>query len=76
LALALKPKNVYVTTLRFGFVDTKMAKSDVKPFMISVEKAVDHLDICIRKKPVRYTAPMMMIPLIKFRKLMMRLGSQ
>jgi len=76
LALALKPKNVYVTTLRFGFVDTKMAKSDVKPFMISVEKAVDHLDICIRKKPVRHTAPIIMIPLIKFRKLMMRLGSQ
>jgi short-subunit dehydrogenase len=74
LALALKPKGVYVTNVRFGFVDTKMAKGDVKPFMISVEKAVDHLEQCISKKPIRYTAPRIAIPLIKFRKLMMRLA--
>ena len=74
LALALKPKGVYVTNIRFGFVDTKMAKGDVKPFMMSVEKAVDHLESCISKKPVCYTAPRIAIPLIKFRKIMMRLG--
>ena len=73
LALALKPKGVHVTNVRFGFVDTKMAKGDVKPFMMSVEKAVDHLENCIRKKPVCYTAPKIVIPLIKFRKLMMKL---
>jgi short-subunit dehydrogenase len=73
LALALKPKGVAVTNVRFGFVDTKMAKGDVKPFMMSVEKAVDHLEFCIRKKPACYTAPKMVVPLIKFRKLMMRL---
>jgi short-subunit dehydrogenase len=76
LALALKPKGVYVTNVRFGFVDTKMAKGDVKPFMMSVEKAVDHLESCISKKPVFYTAPKIAIPLIKFRKIMMRLGGQ
>jgi short-subunit dehydrogenase len=74
LALALKPKGVHVTNIRFGFVDTKMAKGDVKPFMMNVEKAVDHLEHCIRKKPVCYTAPKIMIPLIKFRKLMMKLN--
>ena len=74
LALALKPKGVHVTNVRFGFVDTKMAKGDVKPFMMSVEKAVDHLESCISKKPVCYTAPRTAIPLIKFRKLMMKLG--
>jgi len=74
LALALKPKGVYVTNVRFGFVDTKMAKGDVKPFMMNVEKAVDHLENCIRKKPVCYTAPKIVVPLIKFRKLMMKLG--
>jgi short-subunit dehydrogenase len=73
LALALKPKGVYVTNVRFGFVDTKMAKGAVKPFMMSVEKAVDHLEICIKKKPARYTAPKIMIPLIKILKLMMKL---
>jgi short-subunit dehydrogenase len=74
LALALKPKGVHVTNVRFGFVDTKMARGDVKPFMMSVDKAVDHLESCISKKPVCYTAPKIAIPLIKFRKLMMRLG--
>ena len=76
LALALKPKGVFVTTIRFGFVDTKMAKGDVKPFMMSVEKAVDHLQICLEKKPIRYTAPRIAIPLVKFRKLMMKLGGK
>ena len=76
LALALKPKGVYATNVRFGFVDTKMAKGDVKPFMMSVEKAVDHLEFCISKKPVLYTAPRIAIPLIKLRKLMMKLGAK
>jgi short-subunit dehydrogenase len=76
LALALKPKGVNVTNVRFGFVDTKMAKGDVKPFMMNVEKAVDHIQFCIRKKPVRFTAPKIAIPLVKFRKLMMRLGER
>jgi short-subunit dehydrogenase len=74
LALALKPKGVNVTNVRFGFVDTKMAKGDVKPFMMSVEKAVDHLERCMSTKPIRYTAPKSAVPLVKFRKLMMRLG--
>jgi len=76
LALAINPKGVFVTNVRFGFVDTKMAKGDVKPFMMSVEKAVDHLQTCMEKKPVCYTAPRIAIPLIKFRKLMMWLGSK
>lgn len=76
LALAVKPRGVHVTNVRFGFVDTKMAKGDVKPFMISVEKAVDHLQSCIQGKPARYTAPAIVIPLIKLRKLMMKLGAQ
>lgn len=73
LALALKPRGVYVTNVRFGFVDTKMAKGDVKPFMMSIEKAADLLEHCIRKKPAKYTAPKIIIPLIKFRKWMMKL---
>lgn len=76
LALALKPEGVYITNIRFGFVDTKMAKSDLKPFMMSVEKSVDHIEYCISKKPGRYSAPKILIPLIKLRKLMMRAGSK
>ena len=73
LALALKPKGVHVTNIRFGFVDTKMAKGDVKPFMMGVERATKHLLYCIDKKPIRYTAPKVVIFLVKFRSWMLRL---
>jgi short-subunit dehydrogenase len=76
LALALKPSGVFVTNVRFGFVDTKMAKGDVRPFMMSIDRAVDHLLFCMKKKPVRYTAPRIAVPLVKFRRLMMKLGAK
>ncbi len=47
---------------------------DVKPFMMSIEKAVDHLEACIKKRPARYCAPKIMIPLIKLRKRMIAFG--
>ena len=72
LAHSLKNEGVSVTNVRFGFVDTKMAKGDVKPFIMNVEKAVDHLVKCMKNKPIRYTAPKIAIPLIKSRKIMMR----
>lgn len=75
LSLAMKSKGIYVTNIRFGFVDTKMAKGNVKPFMMSIEKAVDHLEYCIKRKPFIYTAPKIVIPLLKFRKMMMKLGA-
>ncbi len=75
LAVALKPRGVYVTNVRFGFVDTKMAKGNNRPFMMSVEKAVDHLEVCIRNRPVHYTAPKIAVPLVKLRKLMLRVSS-
>ena len=75
LALALMPRGVFVSNVRFGFVDTKMAKGDVKPFMMSVDQAVRHLLKCIEKKPIRYTAPWIVIPLVKFRGWIMRLST-
>ena len=73
LALALKSTEVNITNLRFGFVDTKMAKGDVKPFMMTVADATQHLLRCINKKPIRYTAPKIVIPLVKFRNIMLGL---
>ena len=73
LALALKSKGVHVSNVRFGFVDTKMAKGDVKPFMMGVQRAARHLLSCIEKKPVRYTAPWIVMPLVRFRSWMLRL---
>jgi len=75
LALALRPKGVYISNVRFGFVDTKMAKGDVKPFIMGVDKAAQHLISCIKKKPIRYTAPRIVIPLLKFRKMMFKLST-
>lgn len=74
--MALRPKGVYVTTMRFGFVDTKMAKGELKPFMMTAEQAVDHLEVCIRRRPLRYTAPRRAVPLVKFRRMMMALGAK
>ena len=72
MALALKPEGIFITNIRFGFVDTKMAKGDVRPFMMSVERATDHILKCMDKKPARYTAPKIVIPLVKFRDFMLR----
>lgn len=57
LALALRPRGVAVTNVRFGFVDTKMAKSPVQPLKSSTERAVDVLLRCLAKRPVRCTYP-------------------
>ena len=42
IGLALRPHGVAVTNLRLGFVDTKMAKSPVKPFQISADAAAQN----------------------------------
>ena len=73
LALALRPSGVSITNVRFGFVDTKMAKGDVKPFMMSVDRAVQHLLTCLDKKPARYTAPGIVIPLVSLRRWLLKL---
>jgi short-subunit dehydrogenase len=65
LALAVRPKGVHITNVRFGFVDTKMAKGTFFPFMMSTKIAQGHLIKCIEKKPVRYSAPMIMRPVVK-----------
>jgi NAD(P)-dependent dehydrogenase (short-subunit alcohol dehydrogenase family) len=57
LALALRPRGVDVTTVRFGFVDTKMAKASVKPGMVSVDRAVDVLMRALRTRPATVSYP-------------------
>jgi len=64
LSRATRKTGVAVTCVRFGFVDTKMAKGTVRPLMLPVERAVDHLESCIRRRPARHTAPRLMIPLV------------
>jgi len=57
LALAVRPRNVYVTNVRFGFVDTKMAKAPRKPLLISADQAADVLMRCVRTRPVQMSYP-------------------
>jgi short-subunit dehydrogenase len=57
LALALRPCGIDVTVVRFGFVDTKMAKAQSTPMMISVEKAVDVLIDAVRTRPAVISYP-------------------
>ena len=60
LALAVRKYGVSITNVRFGFVDTKMAKGKKLPMMMTIEKAVDHLLCCIKYKPIRYSRPRLM----------------
>jgi hypothetical protein len=55
---------VYVTNLRLGFVDTKMAKSAVRPFMVSAAQAAQRIQRCIQKRPLRDTFPKRMAALL------------
>jgi short-subunit dehydrogenase len=64
LALACRKHGVHVTNVRFGFVDTAMAKSDVKPFMITADRAAELVVKCIAKRPIRYTYPRRMSALL------------
>ncbi|GGM44390.1 hypothetical protein GCM10011608_31410 [Micromonospora sonchi] len=57
LSTALRGQGVSVTTVRFGFVDTKMAKGPVRPLMIPVDRAVEILARCVRTRPVLISRP-------------------
>ncbi|MFB9180518.1 SDR family NAD(P)-dependent oxidoreductase [Dactylosporangium sucinum] len=57
LRAALRPRGVAVTAVRFGFVDTKMAKGASKPLMIPVDEAVEVLMRCVRRRPAVMSYP-------------------
>ena len=64
LALALRPRGVQVTNVRLGFVETKMARARVRPFMVSAERAVDVILRCLERRPARLTYPKRMAVLV------------
>jgi short-subunit dehydrogenase len=64
LGAKLRPRGVSVSTVRFGYVDTKMAKGPVKSMMITVDRAVDVLMRCVRKRPAVVSYPRRMALLI------------
>lgn len=60
LGFALLDHQVKITNVRFGFVDTKMAKSKFKPFLMTREKASRYLKNVIERPRIRMTKPFMM----------------
>jgi NAD(P)-dependent dehydrogenase (short-subunit alcohol dehydrogenase family) len=65
LGLALAPRGIAITNLRFGFVDTKMAKAPQRPFMISVDRAVDVILGVLRTRPLQRSHPWRMAALVR-----------
>ena len=65
LALALRPLGVVVTNIRFGFVDTKMAKAPMRPFMRDVPWAVKVVIKALRGRKIRVTRPYRLVPLAR-----------
>jgi len=65
LGLALRPHGVSVSNLRLGFVDTKMAQARVRPFMYTLDQAVDVVETVLRKRPLRFTRPLVMAVLVR-----------
>ena len=72
VALAVKKYNVAISNIRFGFVETKMAKGKKLPFMLTVEKAVEHILKCIKNKPIRYSRPFIMAIIVVFMRWIVR----
>ena len=57
LRKALRKWGIRVSAVRLGFVDTKMAKSPVRPMMISADRAAEIIVDVIRRGPAVKTYP-------------------
>ena len=57
LRKALRKWGIRVSAVRLGFVDTKMAKSPVRPMMISADRAADIVIDVIARGPATKTYP-------------------
>jgi NAD(P)-dependent dehydrogenase (short-subunit alcohol dehydrogenase family) len=64
VALAARPSGVRVTNIRFGFVDTKMARAPVRPFLRSVDWAVKVVLRALDRGAIRVTRPRRLVPLV------------
>ena len=57
MALKLRSHGVYVTNIRFGFVDTKLPKASWKPMMMTTDQAAEHVIRCLKTKPMQFSVP-------------------
>jgi NAD(P)-dependent dehydrogenase (short-subunit alcohol dehydrogenase family) len=64
LALAVRESGVLVTNVRFGFIETKMAHSPVKPFLRSPDWAAGVILHALEGKTIRVSRPRRMAALV------------
>ena len=57
MARRLRSEGIAVTNVRFGFVDTKMAKAPVRPLMMTAERAAQYILRCLDTRPVQLSVP-------------------
>ena len=57
MALRLRSHGIAVSDIRFGFVDTKMAKAVRKPLIMTVDRAAGHLLDCLETRPIQLSRP-------------------
>lgn len=60
LGLAYAGQNIQISNVRFGFVDTKMAKSSFKPMMIDSVSAAKFIEKIIERPRIRASKPIFM----------------
>ena len=63
LALAVRSEGIAISNLRFGFVDTKLAKSPLRPFMLTRDRAAQVVEHVMARRPIRRSAPWPMLAL-------------
>lgn len=73
MAMAIRGTGVCITNVRFGFVDTKMAKGEKMPLIMTTDRAVRHILRCMEKRPIRYTRPRTMGALVCLLRWLIRL---
>ena len=64
LAIRKSHPNVHITNLRFGFVETKMAKSAMRPLMLSRNDAVEFIYDVVNSPRIRASKPKRILPLV------------
>lgn len=57
MALRVRSHGVYITNIRFGFVDTKLPTASWKPLMMTPGDAARHVLTCLRTKPIQFSVP-------------------
>lgn len=64
LGLETRKAGVRITNIRFGFVDTKMARAPVRPFLRSTDWAADVVVRALAGRAIRVSRPRRLVPLV------------